>query len=259
VSENEKPGARPGLLDERLDTFIVSPYRAVCKRAMDYPKDFPEHLKALVDAAFSEAEIEFTKIRKDSHTWAFEDIERLTKRYIRRVLLAFAEAACRAVEEGLWSGETFRREYDRYLYALTNYVCQKKHPNPFNQSAIIDLRRSIGSQVEDTDNWVAIQARLKQAVESQPNPRVPRTELQTEVLPTSPAKRSRLVLVPNPHLLKDKEIVEKGTAARALGVSVRTLDRYVEDKRLTPLAAYSRRRFKTKDLLAFMSRKEKDK
>jgi hypothetical protein len=28
---------------------------------MDYPKDFPEHLKPPVDAAFSQAEIDFGK------------------------------------------------------------------------------------------------------------------------------------------------------------------------------------------------------
>jgi len=80
---------------------------------------------------------------------------------------------------------------------------------------------------------------------------------QTE-RPSTPHKPTRRFSEPNLELLRHSETVNKKQAADALGVSLRTLDRYVADKRLTPAGGYSRRRFKTKDLLNFIGRKQQD-
>jgi hypothetical protein len=76
---------------------------------------------------------------------------------------------------------------------------------------------------------------------------------------TSEGKHPRRFKEPKPELLKNVETVNKSQAAEALGVSKRTLDRYVADNLLTPVGDYARRRFKTKDLISFMTKRKKDK
>ncbi len=72
-------------------------------------------------------------------------------------------------------------------------------------------------------------------------------------------KRVRQYREPKPELLRNLETVNKAQAAAALGVSPRQVDRYVRDKALNPVGGFGRRRFKTKDLLSFITKKDRDK
>jgi len=73
-----------------------------------------------------------------------------------------------------------------------------------------------------------------------------------------PPKRSRKILEPQPHLLKDRDIVNKRQAASSIGVSMRTLDRYIKDGQIVPIGGFGHKRFKTKDLVSFSTKKNRD-
>ncbi|MBZ5609533.1 MAG: helix-turn-helix domain-containing protein [Acidobacteriia bacterium] len=119
------------------------------------------------------------------------------------------------------------------------------------------IPREVKDIIEESNEWKAYQDLLLK-VEQSPNAGPPGRESPSASTELVPADKKRRFLEPKPELLKDKEIVNKRQAATALGVTLRTLDRYVADKLLTPVGDYARRRFKTKDLLSFMVRRKKD-
>ncbi|HML17945.1 MAG TPA: hypothetical protein VK419_13020, partial [Bryobacteraceae bacterium] len=130
---------------------------------MDYPPGFPDDLKPPVESALASEEIAFTQARKEARTWHPDVVETLIKRYIRRVMLVFADSACRAVEKGRWNGDDFRKAFDKYLRSLTQYVWTRKHPRPWDQAAMIDLSRGALTGIEESEEWLAIQDRLRTA------------------------------------------------------------------------------------------------
>lgn len=77
-------------------------------------------------------------------------------------------------------------------------------------------------------------------------------------VPPSLEKKARHFLEPNLSLLKNEEAtLMRKQAAEALGVTERTLDRWVEKDKLSPVGP--RKRFKTKDLLRLLNKKTRDK
>jgi len=69
----------------------------------------------------------------------------------------------------------------------------------------------------------------------------------------------RKALEPKPELLANLEIsLSRLRAAEALGITPRTLDRWVKDNRLMPTGASGRKRFKAKDLKKFLDQKLSD-
>lgn len=89
---------------------------------------------------------------------------------------------------------------------------------------------------------------------------VPQIESETPTTPHLPAEKpkaaTRQRLEPRPELLKDLEFVGRQTAAKALGISERTLDRRVGDGTLTPVGEGHYIRFKTQDILRVLNRKK---
>ncbi|MGD0201099.1 MAG: hypothetical protein ABSD27_10165 [Bryobacteraceae bacterium] len=82
---------------------------------MDYPRDFPEHLKRKVDAAMHAAEIQFIDAKKElpeGHFEAFAD--RLILRYVETVFFGFATQAVEAGREGIWDGERIRQALEDF-------------------------------------------------------------------------------------------------------------------------------------------------
>jgi excisionase family DNA binding protein len=75
---------------------------------------------------------------------------------------------------------------------------------------------------------------------------------------SAPQARPRRIREPNPQLLDKGETLNRKQAAEALGVTERTLDRWVGDLKLTPIGGGGHRRFKTKDLRKFLNQKSQD-
>jgi hypothetical protein len=75
-----------------------------------------------------------------------------------------------------------------------------------------------------------------------------------------PKKRPRRFREPNLELLKNQEAtLNRKNAAESLGVTERTLDRWIIDKELVPVGPGSRKRFRTKDLIRLLNRRNRDK
>ena len=96
-----------------------------------------------------------------------------------------------------------------------------------------------------------------------PKPEAQGSKLETPMPPKvavpnrATNKKTRQRSEPHPELLKDKETVNKTQAAQALGISTRTLDRYVKEEKLSPVGAFGQRRYKTKDLISFIKQRDK--
>jgi helix-turn-helix protein len=81
-------------------------------------------------------------------------------------------------------------------------------------------------------------------------------DTQSQPPPRNP--KPKRAFDPNPQLLEKTETLNRAQTARALGVSTRTLDRYVKDRKLTPMGGGGRKRFKTSDVRKFINQKSKD-
>ena len=132
---------------------------------MDYPRGFPDHLKTPVDTAITDAEMEFARSRK-AMTATPDDGKYLMKRYTRTVYVAFAHAGCEAVAEGLWTAETFRSETTAYLKALVHHIYFDKIWWSPSQSEEYEVYKAAKIQIENMDEWTAIQDQLKRAIRS---------------------------------------------------------------------------------------------
>jgi hypothetical protein len=87
----------------------------------------------------------------------------------------------------------------------------------------------------------------------------PPGKIQDEIGNQSEGK-SRHPLEPETGLLANPEAtLNKVIAARALGVNVRTISRWVRDKKLTPVGLAKRKRFKVKDLQKLLNDRTSDK
>ena len=107
-----------------------------------------------------------------------------------------------------------------------------------------DMRRYLRTITDRTAHWEAEGFRRL----------VPSEAVATVAVPKRIAKRQE----PNPAVLENRETVSHKQAALALGISERTLDRWIADGRLIPIGPITRKRFKCKDLLKILSQKHSD-
>jgi hypothetical protein len=63
----------------------------------------------------------------------------------------------------------------------------------------------------------------------------------------------RRSLEPKPELLANLDLVGKQKAALSLGITTRTIDRWIKDGKLNPIGVGSRKKFRTKDLLKLLN------
>lgn len=84
--------------------------------------------------------------------------------------------------------------------------------------------------------------------------RLSAAEAPAVTAPPAPA-RAREPREPNPALLENRDTVNHKIAALALGISGRTLDRWIADGKLTATGPSTRKRFKSKDLLKILNQK----
>ena len=126
---------------------------------MEYPKDFPEHLKATVDAALHEAEAQFLDEKKEAKYVRQPEIPIVY--YIHSVYLPFAKQCCRAVEDGAWNGERVRARLEKFLKDLIHVAWWDKHPEPSSgRDAEYHFGQSVTSVIHDSDEWHEVQQEL---------------------------------------------------------------------------------------------------
>jgi hypothetical protein len=98
---------------------------------MEYPRDFPEHLKRPVDAAIHTAEIAFIDAKQRLSPSQFEyEAEPLILRFVETVFFALAAQAVQAGREGVWNGERIRQALGEFLKSLGHRAYFDKHLNP---------------------------------------------------------------------------------------------------------------------------------
>jgi hypothetical protein len=187
---------------------------------MDFPVGFPYHLQGPVDAAFHDAELEFSKARREAaHRWSDGPAEHSICAFVQKVYWAFAYQACRAWEEGqpAWNGERVRREIKKYLLALTHYVYHEKHPSK-GDYVFRSLLTRVTQQVENAKEWDKFQAEMKRVAEAQAMPitgaKKPRHGYRREIQ----------------QWMKRAQLNDLDQARRRLGISVSTLKSIMSDK-----------------------------
>ena len=133
---------------------------------MEYPRDFPEHLKRPVDAAIHSAEIAFIDAKQliVAHRFQYE-AERLILRYIESVFFAFAAQVVEAGKEGLWNGERIRKALPEFLDDLGHHVWFDKHPDPGAYHASEQFKKTLEKESRDWKGWRAVHEGLKEVAE----------------------------------------------------------------------------------------------
>jgi hypothetical protein len=132
---------------------------------MEYPRDFPEHLKRPVDAVIHAAEIAFIDEKQAVAPSRFEyEAQRLIFRYVEAVFFGFAAQAVQAGKEGRWNGERIRRALDEFLDYLAHRACFDKYPNLSGHQSEW-FKRDLKTASKDWVGWRAVHEGLRQVAE----------------------------------------------------------------------------------------------
>jgi hypothetical protein len=129
-----------------------------------------------------------------------------------------------------------------------------------NHNGILFLHRLHGYLIGRRSHWKAeALKRVREREEAQRKvarrqPQTVTATLTGKPLPFKPSQTRD----PNPDLLKTAETLNRKKAAIALGISERTLDRWIADGKVMPLGAGTRKRFKSKDLLKLLNKTKTD-
>jgi hypothetical protein len=228
---------------------------------MEYPPDFPEHLKRPVDAVIHAAEIAFIDAKQGIAPHRFQyEAERLILRYVEAVFFGFAVQAVQAGKEGVWNGERIRRALPEFLDDLGHNAYFDKHPNPGAYHASEQFKTTLNNKSKDWKGWRAIHEELRRVAGLHINFAGTPVARPIEASTPTPGRKTRNFREPNLELLKNQEgTLNRKNAAQALGVSERTLDRLVADKKLIPVGPGFTKRFKNKDLLKCFNKRKADK
>jgi hypothetical protein len=133
---------------------------------MDYPEDFPEHLKPQVDAVIHAAEIAFIDGKEAIPESRFQyEAERLILQYIETVFFGFATQAVQAGREGVWNGERIRGALPEFMDDLSHRTYFDKHPDPAAYHASERFKATLKKKSKEWKGWRAIHEGLKQVAE----------------------------------------------------------------------------------------------
>lgn len=247
---------------------------------MNFPKEFSAEAQARVmQAKIEAAEVlvsgkgELPTTIGDGHRE--KGISRLLRSYILSVLGSFAHEACQLGLAGVWRVGAIDREVAKFIKDFVLETIQEHQSPSFSIPPLLSasggyILPELWDGFRNSTEWRKYQRELLKVAKIQARPSdssdrqlaTAPPEFSETGMALSPApreKRLRKFREPRTDLLKDPTVtLNRLQAAEALGVTTRTLDRYVTDKRLTPVGGFARRRFKAKDLLAFVSRKNRD-
>jgi excisionase family DNA binding protein len=212
--------------------------------------------------------------------------------FIMSIFSVFAKEACILGRTKVWSIDRVDREARAFLSQTASYVAWRYGHlhGPAMFSNCEELLPEIQAMLENTQEWQQYQGELLKLAELQSivkmgkgsrlvrlsTPSFLPIEMwqlvrggdlnekdSTPVAPQSPpipGNKTRRFREPNLELLKNPDAtLNRKNAAEALGVTERTLDRWITDKELIPVGPGSRKRFKTKDLLRLLNQNRRDK
>jgi hypothetical protein len=231
---------------------------------MNYPTGFPHHLEPPVDEAIATAEIAFFEAKSKLMSWRANNAELLIFAFVKPVFFAFAHQMSKAVEERRkgWSQERVRRELDIWLRLLIVHAWKDKHPNA--DSVNRDFMQGSVQKIKDSEEWRKLHIELRRValrLQEVPPARLEEIAIAQPTKPlTIPATKARQVRDPKPELLANLDTtLSRLRSAEALGISRRTLDRWVLNHKLKPVGLGHRKRFRTKDLRKLLDQKLLDK
>lgn len=214
---------------------------------MTYPPEFPEDYKDEVEAAITNVEQAFTYWEQD------RNIDDCVREYARTIFIVYCNQLVGAVRNSKMSAEKARKEMGHQLRTLIADVYYEKKGSCSSEH--IEQQCRIARQEMAVD-WSSIQAGLRSAIYYQEQRQKP----QQPTLPPADhqGKKPRRSLEPNSQLLKLDQTLNRNQAAEALGTTPRTLDRWVKDRKLTPVGSGGRKRFKTSELRRFLNARFRD-
>lgn len=133
---------------------------------MDYPPDFPEHLKAGVEQVIAEAEIKYgarlehleRHVQSNPGMLETSTLDSMII-YVHEVALALAEQSLRAVAEGHWTLEKARKSVEGFRYRITYDIFFDRHPNP-SITKFLWFNTETAKRIQTSTGWLEYQKRL---------------------------------------------------------------------------------------------------
>jgi excisionase family DNA binding protein len=231
---------------------------------MEYPREFSIQAQARVEAAKIRAGKAFSHAKKNLPAYLHgsrSEVRDLLKTCIMTMFAAFADGACDLGRQGVWTVARIDDEAHEFLRKATRDAffdwgydtCNRGLSAPISNSGHLaaDFQRELKSFAE----WRQYEEERLKVAEFQ-STGAPKSAAQMTETP----KRSRSLRQPKPELLTDRSItVNRTRAAMALGITTRTLDRWIKGGNLTAVALGSRKRFRTKDLQRILNQRNADK
>jgi len=147
--------------------------------------------------------------------------------------------------------EAIQNWYEPYLHEVRNGIIQEaeKAVSKWRDAVAQGFREKVAADLLGRlHHWKS------KAMERARQFQQPEAAKQAEPSNVRP-KQTRHSREPNLELLKKAETLSRNLAAEALGVTVRTIDRWMADGKLDSVGAGSRTRLKTKDLARIFNQK----
>jgi excisionase family DNA binding protein len=224
---------------------------------MNFPSDFSREARDKVVAA----EIRAGRFVAEPGAYSFTTrpavIEHgptwLVFRYIMLVFAVFASEACKLGEasDG-WSLDIVDREVREFLRLLTikaelRYGGGEYRLPPMLSNMDGSILPEIQAAFETFPEWKEYQDNLLKLADQHRSPAPPEAS-STNQQGDSTKRKKRRLLVPDLSLLEKRTLLNRQEAALALGISERTLDRWIDEGKLSPQRAGHRISFKVVDL-----------
>jgi len=128
---------------------------------MEFPDGFPEHLRAPVDAAIAQAEIDLSAQKKNFGRRFESHWHGILLVWAKTIFFAFARQCCQAGHEGIWDGTRIRIESEKYLTAVAHAAYIRIVPLKHRNSPLEISLDEISRAVKEGDEWREFQSSVK--------------------------------------------------------------------------------------------------
>lgn len=150
---------------------------------MEYPEDFPNDLRELVEGAIAQAEIDLIEQRKSLGLRFESQWQGVLLLWVKTIFFEFSERACDMGRRGTWSVEKIRIEASIYLKKLATQA-RARHA-PMSSSAVPYIAsqeiKKIIEAITHFDEWAEFQKKLKRIVKESANQRLAPLVTETDM------------------------------------------------------------------------------